>query len=471
MMIVNLKRILFLLSIVLLTTSKIFAEETLTKILEEARRFERQTGSQVGLQVEVIKSGKVIVNHRGDSPMIPASNLKLVTSAVALDLLGPEYRFSTDFLGTKVKDGVITGLIVRASGDPSYRKPFYRDALQPFRQVAYQLKQQGVHTIRNLMIDDSIFDEEFRGKGWHQRYLLDAYAAPTGSFSLNDNLVNIVIAGNKVSFDPPSSEMQVDKAWRTGGFRPSISRSGDSNTVLLTGTTDGLSHTTRRLTVGNPVSFSGGALWHCFKNEGLNLENNVYYGRSLEQAGVVEGGGLINYCRVVSPTLFRLLEAVNQKSDNVVANHLFKKLGAEVSGVGTQGTSEKVVKDFFARHHIASEGFVQVDGSGLSELNKIKPSQLTGLLSTMYRHRWKDYYQASLASPGVGTLKSRLKGVHVQAKTGTLNNVSGLSGYVLTSYGQTLSFSILVNNVPSTSSARALQDRIVKGLALCSGEL
>jgi D-alanyl-D-alanine carboxypeptidase/D-alanyl-D-alanine-endopeptidase (penicillin-binding protein 4) len=187
--------------------------------------------------------------------------------------------------------------------------------------------------------------------------------------------------------------------------------------------------------------------------------------KTVEEGQPAPLAGKVLLARHRSPKLVDLIEMTNTESDNLLAQHLFRRLGATLTGFGSVKNSEAVVRDFFKKHDISDKGLRMIDGSGLSETNRIAPFQIVHLLKAMWNHEVGQLFIDSLPAPGEGTLRSRLGGVVLRAKTGTLNNHSGLSGYVVTAYGETVGFSILINDVERTWPAVELQDRLVSLIA------
>lgn len=423
------------------------------------------SGAQVGVYIKVLKTGRVVYNRNGSVPMIPASNLKVVTTAVAIDRLGPEHRFTTSLLGPPAgADGVIEGdLVLRGGGDPTFTPPYHANPNEPLRFFARELRKSGVRRIRGgVVADDSIFDRVFLGKGWYDRYLLDAYAAPCGALSLNGNLVTLSITSQKTVAIPDSPSLNIVHKVKEGGGRNAwVDRKRGSDTIVVEGNLAPGIVLERSLTINDPTAFTGGHFLKVLEAEGVPIDGEL---KMLPEGTKPSLTGLKTYARFRSPNLEKLMIQTNRRSDNLFAEHLFKATAFHFKGYGSAANGEAAVKDFYRRHRIDSHGLKMVDGSGLSELNRISPRQLVGLLGVMWEHPNGQVFIDTLPAGGEGTLRYRLNDLVVRAKTGTLKNHSGLSGYVVSAYGQTLGFSILVNDVQATWSAVELQDHIVKML-------
>ncbi len=421
---------------------------------------------KVGVYIKVLKTGRVVFNDNGATPMIPASNLKVVTTSVALDRLGPNFRYTTELVGPPASgNGVIHGdVYLKGAGDPTWCYP-YTEPTGPLKFFAKQLKDQGVKEIAgDLVGDDSAFDREYIGQGWFDRYLMDSYAAPVSALSLNTNLCEVTVTSKGITLNPPSPALPILNKVTPGSSSDIwITRErGDERTVINGHISPG-GVVKQTITVGSPSLFTVGCLGDALKKAGITIRGKM---RLIERSGeAARVTRLKVYARYQSPKLSEIIAQVNKESDNVFAQHVFKTLGERFQGYGTAATGEAAVKFFMEHHGIDSAGLRMVDGSGLSTLNRISPRQLVGIIEAMWRHHRGQDFVDSLPGDGEGTLTYRLSGLTVRAKTGTLDGHSGLSGYVVSAYGQTIGFSILVNNVSATWSAVDLEDRIVRTLA------
>ncbi|MBT9582742.1 D-alanyl-D-alanine carboxypeptidase/D-alanyl-D-alanine-endopeptidase [bacterium] len=442
------------------------ANELKQRIYQMIRNSPASQRGQVGVYVQVLKTGRVVYSENAIKPMIPASNLKVVTTATALDLLGPEYRYVTELRGgAPDAKGVLHGdLYLKGSGDPTMCLP-YVSPTAPWKFFVKQLKEKGIRSIEgDLVGDDSAFDRQYIGQGWFDRYLLDSYAAPISALSLNSNVVELTITSQGVSLDPSSSGFQLQKQYSDGGYEECwITRERNSEVTVVKGTVPSGSVIKRTVTVPNPGIYTLGSLAGTLKNNGITVRG---------KSRLISLGGEVGRCRSTpliaqykSPRLKDIAAQVNKESDNVFAGHIFKTLGAHSRGQGTAANSEAAVRDFMREHGVSPDGLVMVDGSGLSTDNRISPRQLVGVVEIMWRHGYGQAFVDSLPTGGEGTLTSRLGGMVVRAKTGTLEEHSALTGYLVSAYGQTLGFSILVNNVDQTWLGVELEDKILHTLA------
>ncbi|MCY0998460.1 D-alanyl-D-alanine carboxypeptidase/D-alanyl-D-alanine-endopeptidase [Myxococcus sp. MISCRS1] len=411
--------------------------------------------SRVGVHMQSLDDGAVVFTHNADELLNPASNVKLVTSAAALATLGPEFRYETEFLVDPElgADGKVKTLYVRGKGDPSV-------TTERLWGMVSELWHVGVREVGEIVVDDSWFDAERTPPGYDQEDSDRAYMAPTGALSLNWNAAAIYLrpgasAGAKgvVEMEPPSDYFIVDNQLSTGARR--------ARRVSVT--SDPVGPQQKIVVRGQVPPERGGAVsvWKKIDNPPM------YFGQTLKQLlntrgvkakGRVRAGATPSRARAVyvaqSDTFDVLLKRLNKLSSNFVAEQLLKTMGAE--GRGQPGTFTKgveVVEQFLERDVGIQRGtYVMKNGSGLNDANRFSATQLNKLLRYMYeRFPFAPEYLSSVPIAGKdGTLKYRFEGSdavgRLRAKTGTLEGVSALSGYVTSAGGERFSFSMMVND-------------------------
>lgn len=428
--------------------------------------FETTHGGKVGISTLVFKTGKVPYSYKGTQPMVAASNLKAVTTAVALDRLGPEFRFETRLYGPRaVKDGVATGdLVIKGGGDPSFYAPYVASSIEPLQQFARAVKNAGIKkVVGNLVVDDSDYDRQFISDTHLERYRLEAYAAPVSGLSLNRNVVTLNVSLNGITTDPSTGSLEFVNKVTAGGYdQVWVERPRGTDRVIVNGVLRPGGTASTTLTIHDPVRFTGSVFFRVLAKAGIAMEGKWV---TVPEGKPASLAGKTMLARHRSPRLRELIRETNVESDNILADHIFRRLGASAVGFGSVRNSEAVVRDFFGKNGIDDKGLKLFDGSGLSESSRISPFQLVRVLGAMWGHSQGQIYIDSLPASGEGTLQSRLGGALVRAKTGTLNNHTGLTGYVVTAYGQTVGFSILVNDVKEVWPGVELQDRVVSLLS------
>ncbi len=455
------------------------AQTSLPELNKQIDSLVRQSGvlesSSAGVYIKEVKSGQIIYQNNGDNPLTPSSNMKVLTTAVAFKLLGPDYRYNTYIYGgpLDISRGVMeSSLYLVGSGDPTFTEPFTANPTEALEQFAKKLYKMGLRKVKGDLIgDDSVFDRDFVGKGWKSRYILEDYAAECGGLSLNANLLRITIEPHGVTLFPPSPAIKVvNSAQQSGYTEIQFKREADTNRILISGTFGGATQT-GLITVHNPPLFTLSAFSQILANRGIHVMGKI---KLIDQQPYrYSYKSFLPYCSHESPKLYLVLKYLNKESDNFLAQQVFRTLGAVYKGKGSLKNSESVIKEFMEKAGIDTTGLQMADGCGLSALNRVTPRQLAETLIYMYSQPDAKRYIATLPQAGVdGTLKYRLSGAKVFAKTGTINENSSLSGYVTTAFGQTVVFSIITNKHKyGQGSYKGFEDQIVYTLSKWSKEI
>jgi D-alanyl-D-alanine carboxypeptidase/D-alanyl-D-alanine-endopeptidase (penicillin-binding protein 4) len=440
-----------------------------------------------GVDIQSLKNGEQLYSRNANKNFIPASNMKLFTTATALVKLGPEFRYATKFYADSSVDenGVLHGdLIVFGSGDPTITGRYHEGEItKPLEYWADSLKAHNITAIDgNIIGDDNYFDEEIMGEGWAWDYQSDWYAAQISALSFNDNCINIYFAAGdsigapaKYQLMPETDYAQIlDKVLtvRNGQEKEiTFKRKRGTNQVEINGTISMYSAPRRDwFSIENPTLFTATVFKQTLEKKGIQVSGSAYdiddldgYAYKKDQTNLV-----FNY---YSPPLWEIIETINKVSQNLYAELLLRTLGAYFNEVGNARNGIDVIKEFLQDIGIDTEQFLMYDGSGLSRLNMVTPAHVVKLLRYMRKHNYGDYFYKSLPiAGGDGTLKNRMQQTaaegNVRAKTGYVGHVRALSGYVTTADNEELAFSIIANNysVP-TAMANLIQDLVCERLA------
>lgn len=434
-----------------------------------------------GIEVFSLDEDRVVYTFNGEKTLMPASNVKVLTTAAALDRLGPDYTFKTHvFLDGVVDDsGVARGnLVLKGSGDPTLSGRFFDgNAAAPLQALAKELRAMGIRAVTGDIVgDDSIFPFAPYGKGWQASDLNSYYGAPISALSFNDNLLRVyarpgprVGSPVQVYFDPETNYVKVRNLAKTGKGRRSrfaVRRSAGGSEITLTGTLSRRSkgHSTY-LIIEKPAALTATIFKEALAGEGIEVRGQAQATHENYLASHPMSKVLVTYH---SPSLLDIVKVVNKKSMNLYAEILLRVLGAQIHGEGTDEGGLRVVRQYLGEAGVDPSWHSLSDGSGLSRFNLLSPRAETALL----RHvRQQDYYNQfveTLAVSGVdGTMRGRSRGdgfSRIFAKTGTLNNVSSLGGYIQTVSGRTLAFTIIANDVGGQWRVRQAIDEICKVL-------
>lgn len=431
--------------------------------------------AKIGVYVERLDDRLPLYNKDGDTKLIPASNIKLVSTAAALHHLMPDYRFKTDVFCQVDDNGVVEGaLTVKGYGDP-YLIP------ERLWYLATRIYYSGVREIKNgLVIDDSYFEGPRMANGWEQDRSSFAYMAPVGAVSLGFNalLVHVLpgpIGGAaKVWVDPVSDYATLDAHVETiekGRTDVDIEVVTEKNKQIVRVSGKISKKDSGRgwwRKIDNPPIFTGEVLKTMLTQLGVKIKGSVRVGTAPEQSPFVS---------MSSPRLAEVIDKVNKNSNNFMAEMIAMGLGAETFGAPANWSkSEKAITEFLVNQVGLKAGSFDIkNASGLHDVNRFTPHQLVQILGFMYGERKvRPEYIASFAIAGAaGTLNSRMRQTDAQylvrGKTGTLSNASALSAYVVSKSGEMIAFSILVNDFKaSIDEIWAVQDKLAILLASTS---
>ncbi|MFL5320667.1 MAG: D-alanyl-D-alanine carboxypeptidase/D-alanyl-D-alanine-endopeptidase [Myxococcaceae bacterium] len=438
--------------------SKAAEREALKRALLDVLQQSPLGKSRMSIQIQSVDTGDVVFAQNSDELMNPASNVKLVTSAAALARLGPEYRFETEYLTDADLDkGKAKILYVRGKGDPTI-------TTERLYGTVSDLFHAGVREVGDIVCDDSFFDGERLAPGYDQEDSDRAYMAPSGALSLNWNAVGIFLragdaAGQKavVEVDPPSEYFVVDSQLTTGArrvrrFSVASDAAGNQQKIVVRGVVPfekGAIANYKK--IDNPPMYFGQTLKAMLQERGIKVRGKVKLGLVPTNAKLLSVQ--------TSETFDVVLKKLNKHSQNFVAEQLIKTLGAEVKGPpGTFQNGIDAVEDFLERDvGIPRGSYVMKNGSGLNDTNRFSAKQVTKLLAYMVTNfaDTPEYLSSVPIAGKDGTLKYRFEGSEavgrLRAKTGTLENVSALSGFVQAAGGERFIFSMLVNDYPGRS--------------------
>ncbi len=445
-----------------------------------------------GILVVDAASGRILASRNAARKFVPASNMKLLTTATALSLLGPDYRYETSLWAvgeTEASGGILDGdLVLHATGDPTFSERFYPSATAPLDSLADRVAATGLLKVRgSLVVDVSLWDSTSVPGSWMVGNLPWRSAATGGAFALGEGEIRVEVEGSDVPGEParvrwwPVGDDAFLSPWiRTVSpdSQPRIEPRylPESRRIVLSGQVPAGQVDTFRISQRDPVRQAALALARSLRSRGIVLEGGVriVWDRWAPISGGCFAGGVPGcpYARRLaslrSPPLTEIVREVLEPSQNWIAEQLVRTLGAERGNEGSWEEGLRVERDFLLlRVGIDSLDLALRDGSGLSAYNLVTPRALVRLLLYMDRSPHGRIFREALASPGEddSTLERRLPRLRgrLWAKTGTITHVNALSGYLRTPEGRELVFSILTNGSglpPST--VRAGVDRIVE---------
>ncbi len=442
-----------------------------------------------GIHIVDLEQDAVVYARYAERSFIPASNLKLYTTASALDQLGPDFTYTTTlYADGLVTDSVLYGnLIVRGAGDPTIGGRFTDgDRTLTFRQWAAALRQAGIREVRGDIVgDDDVFDDLPLGYGWSWDDEPYWYAAQLGGLVFNDNCIDVSIKGTRegqaghVTWEPMQTDyVRIVNATHTidadGSIDEGYARADGANDIRLfshvpEGQTDHES-----LTIHNPTQFFVHVLRETLVREGIVVLGNPV---DVDDLSIKpDYAGLREVAVYTSPPLSELVKVINKRSHNLYADQLLKTLAVHAAPdtAGSHPGGIDAAMKTFAAAQVDTSRIRMVDGSGLSYMNLVTPQMTTRLLRYMWAHPNPAVFPAFDASLPIGGVDGSLSGRfaegaargNVRAKTGFITGARTLSGYVTTANGRELAFSIMCNHytIP-TRQVNAIQDALVTLLA------
>lgn len=425
-----------------------------------------------------------------DVPLQPASNAKLLTSAAALHVLGPEYRFRTWVVsGADVEDGVLLGdLVLYGTGDPGISDRFYRTKDEVFHRLVDQLEAEGIQTVAgDLIADASYLEGPLRDAGWDRRDLNEHFTAGVSALSYNENVVSFRIqpgsAGSPpvVETVPPHSALVVENIAQTvtGRARPrlAILRDDPLDPVRVVGRIRADARDAwRQMTVAVPADFVAASFRATLQERGITVEGESravlradFSPLPALSAPALGRRGPRILATHVSRPLVDYLDVVNKESHNLFSELIFRVIGRVTEGAGSPAASALAVRRTLHRIGVDTAGLRQRDGSGLSGQNRIPAAALVQTVEGMSKGPLWGEFWASLPRAGtryeLGRMYRTAAAGNLRAKTGTIRGVSALSGMVRSRDGERLAFSLIVNDSPSQTRAKRAENQIGVQLA------
>lgn len=409
--------------------------------------------NEQGVKVEDVNSHKLI---------IPASNQKLYTLAAVLDRLGSDFRYTTNIYGSgKLVGSTWQGdLIIKGSGDPTISGFLYNDDREfVFKSFLAQLKSKGISKIDGSLIADvSYFDNEVYPTGWDWYDLSFYYGVEIAPLSFNNNAFDLIVdaSGNigerpSISYYPEIEDLDIinnqEIVTADRKYDEYYRRKLGHNKVELASKLPQNYIETESLSIDNAGLFFIKSFELFLKNNGIQISNS-----SSNSEGCSAFDCSVILASHTSKPLSELVDWANKESDNFYTEMLIKTLAAEKQGIpGTFDNGIKEVRMFLAEQNVDTNLVKMNDGSGLASGNFTTTANLSQLLFSMKSHKEADVFLNSLPVAGInGSIAYRFKGTelynNLRAKTGYVGGVRTLSGFMTTSSGKEITFSLATNH-------------------------
>jgi D-alanyl-D-alanine carboxypeptidase/D-alanyl-D-alanine-endopeptidase (penicillin-binding protein 4) len=431
--------------------------------------------SDASIQIVELESGRPVAERNPHMILSPASNMKLFTTAAAIDLLKPSFEVTTGVYarGDVDASGTLNGDVkVVGRGDPTIGGRFHDgQATAVLQEWASDLKRSGVKTVTgDLIFEYGYMDTDYIHPTWPLDQLVNWYEAPVSAFSMQENCIEVRVLPSAVGqpcvvqLEPPTSYVQVENSCRTGRGLPFITRHRKSNTVIVRGGVPARSGTTEVfVTIENPVQYFATVTYETFQRAGIRVVGGVK----------LVGRDPRTDWRLVSKhttPLSILIYVINKKSQNHYAEQVLKMIGAEKRKEGSWEAGNAEVQEWLTtKVGVPLAEFHPVDGSGMSRDNRASANAFIQVLRYMWKSPWREEFVSSLPYTGDPDSKfgNRMRrppfARQIYAKTGYISGVIGLSGYVHAQSGKVYAFSFLFNRYRvGVFAVYNLQDEMLK---------
>ena len=435
------------------------------------------SSSDASIQIVELDSGAIVAERNPNMPLAPASNMKLFTTAAAIDLLKPSFEVTTTVYarGNVDASGTLDGdLKIVGHGDPTIGGRFHDGrATEVMEEWATDLKRSGIKTIRgNLVLEYGYMDTEYIHPTWPVDQLVNWYEAPVSAFSMQEGCVQVRVLPSSprkactVQLEPPTNYVSVQSSCVTGRGLPFITRLRNSNTVIVRGGVPARSGATEVfVTVENPIHYFAAVTNETLQRNGIKIDGQIVL---TPRDGRPDWRAVAQH----STPMNILVYVINKKSQNHYAEQVVKIIGAEVKHDGSWKSGTEAVTEWLTtKVGVPPDEYHQADGSGMSRDNRASANAFIHLLKYMWKSPYREDFVSSLPYSGDPDSKfgHRLKTApyarQVYAKTGYIVGVVGLSGYVHAASGKVYAFSFIFNRYHvGVYAVYRLQDEMLKEL-------
>ncbi|MYL38753.1 D-alanyl-D-alanine carboxypeptidase/D-alanyl-D-alanine endopeptidase [Halobacillus litoralis] len=440
---------------------------------------EKLDGALSGISIRAADTGEVLYEHDAHDRLKPASNMKLLTGAAAMDTLGIDYTFDTEvFSEGKVRGGNLHGdLYLKGNGDPTL---LYED----FQDLAQQVKDSGIKRVKGTLIADDTWYDDIRLSediSWNDesRYYASQISALTAAPNEDYDAGTVIVAAYPaekegeeavVEVTPETDHVKITNQTKTvaedGEKDVTIERKHGTNEIIVEGTIPLEGSRSRSwVAVDEPSGLALDLFRRALEEAGIKMKGKVTYAETPEKADLVASH--------TSMPLEDLFNPFMKLSNNGHAEVLIKEMGRVVHDEGSWDKGLDVVEEYLETIDVGADTMRLRDGSGMSHVNMVPADEISELLYHVQEEPWYEAFYASLPVAGDeerfvgGTLRNRMQDTaaegNVHAKTGSLTGVTSLSGYVTTKDGEELIFSILLNNY--LGSVQEIEDKLAVTLA------
>jgi len=415
----------------------------------------RPSQRKVQFSIHIVKadSSSTVYSHNATKALIPASNMKVIVTAAALKYLGPDYEYKTK-VGLDDDTLIIIGSGDPLLGDEKTDAKYSRERNWIFEDIVAVLKRNGIRTIKDIIVDSSIFDDQRVHPNWPREELNRWYACEVSGLNFNDNCIAVTAENNggkvAIFIEPQTDYVRlINKVVPISTGRPAVGsyRTVEPNRIVVSGKCKG-QIVPFDVAIENPAAFFGYLLAENLAKAGINAKGQI-----IEKAVADEDARIL---AEYSTSLADCLARCNKDSLGLAAEALLKTIAAESSSGRKNGSwakGQEMISRYLLELGISSSEFYIDDASGLSRQNKLSANAITKVLFYVYKSRNWQLYKDSLAVGGVdgtiaGSFKEQMYKGKILGKTGYISDVKSFSGMCTIKQGDYI-FSILANNANS----------------------
>ena len=447
---------------------------------------------QIGVKIVSLDSGKIVFEQNAEKYFMPASNMKIFTVAAALQKLSPNFRFATSVYAPMMPDenGTVRGDVsIFGRGDISISTSFNNgDYYKGLDELADKIIGAGVKKIAgNLIGDESYFTGSPIPNGWEWDDLQWYYGAEISALSINNNAVDLNVKPNSsagapcvVQILPANTFVKTVNTCKTSSSSQKrdlrVHKRLDRNIIEIGGTIPtGDRGFAGEISVSHPADVFIELLKQRLEQKGVTITGQS----RVINTKLQNAADRIEIAKIESTPLSIIAGKTLKPSQNLYTETLLWTLGEQLGAKDSDSTSAErgisVVQNFLREIGIQPDSVVQYDGSGLSRHNLVTPDSIAALYIYMSKSPYAAAWENAQAVAGVdGTLQNRFKGTNaagnVRGKTGTIDQVSALSGYINSASGERFVFSLIVNGVNNLAVRKNAIDDIVVALADFNGK-
>ena len=446
-----------------------FSQQNVQTELQKILQQLEYTNATIGIQVVDLENRIPLFELNPEKLMIPASTLKIVSSASALEILGAGYRFKTivGYSGEILKTNVLKGdLVIVGGGDPTLGSEYFRENKlnEYFVKVWVQkIKAAGIRKITgDIILDGSVYDSEKIPPTWIWGDIGNYYGTGANAFTCYDNLFRLTFKSPKevgvrteiITTYPKIEDMIIVNEVVTSDDKRDLAyvfgSPLDKNQVIRGTIPKDKNAFTIKAAVHNPEELLAEALLDQLAIEGISISGEIKF-------ETLDKNQLQTIYIHESPKLDEIVKVLNYESINLFAEHLVLQIAAEKNGTGNREKGIELIKDFWNSNEVIKNDFFMEDGSGLSHFNAISPSQINSILFFMAKNsKNSEAFFNSLPNAGNGTLSGFstefFPNNTIKAKSGSMTRVRCYAGYIQADSDKKCAFTIMFNHFSGSHS-------------------